>query len=127
MSFPKNVNHKTIKLLVMLYFIGLASVNLLFTWVNVGLRSLDLIFFISVVAIFLWNKRSVFFVFVIIGVIISLYLSFACVYFYNSSAVQMTNIEFIMGLLFSLTTLGFSVALSYIGIQPSEKKDFSLI
>lgn len=127
MSFPKNVNYKTIKLLVMLYFIGLASVNLLFTWVNVGLRSLDLIFFISVVAIFLWNKRSIFFIFGIIGIVISLYMSFACVYFYKSSSVHMTDIEFIMGILFSLTTLGFSIALTYLGIQPSEKNDFSLI
>lgn len=118
---------KQIKLLAGIYFIGLTIINLLLTWINVGINYFDFAIFVLAVFPFILNKRRIFLLFGILSSLASLYLTFACISLSMKVGNNTSDTEFFMGFLLCFMSLTFSLALVYVGLHYAERHRFHFI
>lgn len=109
-----------------LFFIGLATLNLILTVMNVGVRLFDLLILILVVVPFIMNKRKIFLLFGFLSGLTSLYMTVGCLIFSLNPDIQTSAMEFFMGFVLSIMSLTFSIGLIYVGIQGSENSRLNL-
>ena len=118
---------KIIKLLAALYFLILGvfsfSASLydnVFTW-------LDLVLLLFSCLPLIINKRIILLAFGMLAGCASIYIMYACLSFSLIPQLLTTGIAFFMGFVLGSSSLSASLALIYVGLQSSDKNQFSLI
>ena len=127
MKTKQNIKIKRLRLFGSLFFALAGIVNFVASSIYVGIQTLDIVILIVSILPLLIRKKMFLLIFGLFACFISLYMGYACLTFSLNPKIQTSDLDFFMGFSLSFFLLIASLALIYVGLPFSDKKEFNLI